>query len=89
MFLTVKNSRADLHLAGIARSSATAVPGPMLYAGVLDVLEGQGVTRVFSKISAANTGVLNIYAALGFRFLDPEYTFHWIPAGSVLNSPAA
>ena len=86
MFFTVKDGHADWHLAGAARSAASFAPGPMLFAGVLDALESQGVRSVFSKISAANTSVLNIYAALGFRFSSPEYTFHWIPAGSVLAS---
>ena len=84
MFLTVNNGRADWHLAGVAPAATDMLPGPMFFAGVLDVLEDQGVTSIFSKISAANTGVLNIYAALGFRFLDPEFVFHWLPPGTVL-----
>jgi hypothetical protein len=29
------------------------------------------------KVPAANTGVLNLYAELGFRFAHPEVILHW------------
>lgn len=38
----------------------------------------QGVDRVTTTISARNTPVLNLYSSLGFRFKDPEMTFHWL-----------
>lgn len=87
MFFTAHADRADWHLAAVARTGST-VPGPMLFAGALEQMEQEGVRQVSSRISAANTSVLNIYAALGFRCLDPEYTFHWLPTDSVLRSHA-
>jgi hypothetical protein len=85
MFLTLKNGEADWHLAGVSPSPQIRTPGPMLFSGMVDLMEATGVRSITSKISAANTAVLNIYAALGFRFLSPEYTFHWHASG-VLNS---
>lgn len=38
----------------------------------------EGVKHVDTTISARNIPVLNLYARLGFRFLPPEMTFHWI-----------
>lgn len=37
-----------------------------------------GIKSVETTISARNTRVLNLYARLGFRFLPPETTFHYI-----------
>jgi hypothetical protein len=33
---------------------------------------------VTTTISSRNTRVLNLYAKLGFRFMPPEITFHWL-----------
>ena len=74
--MTVAESQADWHLGGVARTAANGMLGPLLWAGVLDQLEAGGVRTVTSKISAANIAVLNLYAALGFRFMEPEFTFH-------------
>jgi hypothetical protein len=53
----------------------------MLFAGTLDALEAEGVRSVTAKISAANTGVMNIYSHLGFVASLPEFTYHWrLPA---------
>lgn len=77
MFLTVQNARAQWWLGGVARDAANGLLGPMLFAGVLDALEAEGVRSVTAKISAANTGVMNIYSHLGFQASAPEFTFHW------------
>lgn len=77
MFLTIKDGQADWHLAAVTRQPQQAVSGPMLFAGALDCMEAEDVRHITSRISAANTAVLNIYAALGFRCIEPEFTFHW------------
>lgn len=77
MWAEIENGRAMLHLAAVDRSSSNGLAGPRLFAGTVDALEQEGVRNVSGKISAANTPVLNIYAALGFHASAPEYTFHW------------
>lgn len=39
---------------------------------------GEGMRSVRTTITAGNVPVLNLYSRLGFRFLPPENTFHWI-----------
>lgn len=77
MFVTAQDGRAQWWLGGVARDTANGLLGPMLFAGVLDALEAEAVRSVTAKISAANTGVLNIYSHLGFQASAPEFTFHW------------
>jgi hypothetical protein len=60
----------------------------MLFAGTLDALEAEGVRLVTAKISAANTGVMNIYAHLGFLASAPEFTYHWRQPASPHLLPA-
>ncbi len=38
----------------------------------------QGVRAIETTISARNTRILNLYASLGYRFLPPEMTFHYV-----------
>jgi hypothetical protein len=77
MYLTMQGGKAQWWLGGVAREASNGLLGPMLFAGVLDALEALGVRSVTAKISAANTGVMNIYSHLGFSASGPEYTFHW------------
>ena len=37
-----------------------------------------GCERVLTTVSARNTAVINLYGQLGFRFLPPEMSFHWL-----------
>jgi hypothetical protein len=76
MFAEVNDGRAQWQLGGVSRTASNGLMGPMLFAGVLDALEAEGVRTVAAKISAANTPVLNIYAALGFDSSKPEFTLH-------------
>ena len=81
MFLEVNQGKAQLWLGGVAREASNGLLGPMLFAGTLDALEAEGVRSVTAKISAANTGVMNIYSHLGFVASLPEFTYHWrLPA---------
>jgi RimJ/RimL family protein N-acetyltransferase len=40
--------------------------------------QSRGGSEVVTTIAAGNVRVLNLYAKLGFRFLPPEMTFHWV-----------
>ncbi|MGY0505564.1 GNAT family N-acetyltransferase [Luteimonas sp. e5] len=57
---------ADLILTGTA--SAYAMLSLPLWTVALQSLHQRGVTRCSTLISAANTGVLNLYSRLGFHF---------------------
>lgn len=80
--VTVDGGVADLRLAAVDASLRGSPLGFYLYTGTLCALKQAGVTRVVSKISCANTAVMNIYAALGFRFSEPEVVFHWHAPGA-------
>jgi len=42
--------------------------------------QSQGRETIVTTIASRNVRVLNLYAKLGFRFLPPEMTFHWVAA---------
>ncbi|MBI4911091.1 MAG: hypothetical protein HY820_46210 [Acidobacteria bacterium] len=65
---------ADLRLAA---ASPSAPVGLSLYCEALLALQQLGGRRYVTKVSAANMGVMNIYASIGFRFSKPEYALHW------------
>lgn len=66
MALTTEGETAELVLAG-TRPAAAALALP-LWTAVLTLLREEGIRRVSTTISAANLGVVNLYASLGFRF---------------------
>lgn len=72
---------ADIRLAAVDPGAAP-IAGPELFLGALHELARRGVSGVTARFSAVNTGVANIYAALGFRFHEPELVFHWHRPGS-------
>ena len=76
MFVETDGARAQWHLGGVSRTASNGLLGPMLFAGVLEALETEGIRSVTAKISAANTAVLNIYSALGFHAGQSEFTLH-------------
>jgi ribosomal protein S18 acetylase RimI-like enzyme len=88
MFTEVKQDKAQLWLAAVAPEASNGLLGPMLYAGTLDALEAEGVRSIATKISAVNTGVMNIYTHLGFQASLPEFTYHWRSPASPCLLPA-
>jgi hypothetical protein len=76
MLAEVANKSVRWHLGGVSRQASNGLLGPLMFAGVLDVLEAEGIRSVAAKVSAANTAVLNIYSALGFHAGEPEFTLH-------------
>lgn len=75
--VAVNGSTADLRLAAITPELQRTGIGWDLYVAVLHTLRDAGVRRVVTIISTANTVVLNLYSSLGFRFAQPEATYHW------------
>ena len=78
----VNGDAADLRLGAVDARANPGVAGYALYSGVLFALAAAGVRRVEARCAATNTAVVNLYAALGFRFSSPEIVMHW-------HSPAA
>lgn len=52
--------------------------GQRVWRAMLRHHQAEGQDSVMTTISARNVAVLNLYAKLGFRFLPPEMTFHWV-----------
>lgn len=73
----LRDRTADLRLAAVDASSEFGFVGFPLFSEVIRRVSGLGARRAVAKVSAANTAVLNIYGALGFRFSQPEITMHW------------
>jgi hypothetical protein len=75
--VVVAGELADLRLGAVDTSLDAGIAGFSLYAGTLAALKQIGARQAIAKIQAANTAVMNIYSALGFRFSHPEAVFHW------------
>lgn len=52
--------------------------GQRVWRSMLRHHQKEGHDAVMTTISARNIAVLNLHAKLGFRFLPPEMTFHWV-----------
>jgi hypothetical protein len=48
-----------------------------LCTGALTDLKSMGVRRMSSKVSAMNSGVMNVAVFFSWRFSDPQAVFHW------------
>ena len=73
----VKDSVADLRLGAVDPETNPGTAGFSLYLGTMHALAELGVRSVVARVSATNTAVMNLYAALGFRFSGPEVVLHW------------
>jgi GNAT superfamily N-acetyltransferase len=80
--VTIEGEMSDLRLAAVAPHLKQTGAGVDLYAAVLHELRNLGIRRAVSTISAANSGVLNVYSLLGFRFSKPEIIYHWHAPGT-------
>jgi RimJ/RimL family protein N-acetyltransferase len=80
-FLVEKRADASVywHLTAISPCWQGQGYGRRAWQAMLLSHQADGCESVTTTISARNTPVLNLYAQLGFRFLPPEMTFHWIP----------
>jgi len=74
--VTVQDDVADLRLAALSPELQGTLLGVDLYVSMMHVLKALGIRRISTSISAANTGVLNVYSLLGFHFSEPELLFH-------------
>ncbi len=86
----VEAGEADLRLAAVDKAGTPGIAGFALYTGVLKALAAEGVRRATMRLTATNTPAVNLGAALGFRFAEPEVVLHWhFPAATHLVSIGA
>jgi len=70
-WMAVRGGR-ELVLGGVSR----AIRGRVFWAAITRRLFERGADYVWAPISATNLGVMNVYAALGFRFTGCQLQFH-------------
>jgi hypothetical protein len=70
-------SQAYLPFGAADSSVQGTTAGYALFLGLIEDLAKGGIRRVQSKLSAANTAMMNLAAFGGARFSDPQLVFHW------------
>lgn len=73
-----ENKAMYWHLTAIATEWQGQGYGRRVWQAMLCRHRDEGLDSVTTTISIRNISVLNLYARLGFRFLPPEMTFHWV-----------
>lgn len=66
------------HLNAVAPDAQGQGFGRRVWLSMLSHAADAGAQRVRTSIAARNYRVLNLYARLGFNFLPPSMTFHWV-----------
>lgn len=81
--------QAEIQLAAVDVRRHGRGLGWSLFAGALRALkERGGVGRCISKQYASNTPMMNVFARVGFRFVDAQALFHWhSPGATGLRAP--
>jgi hypothetical protein len=75
--LRLNKDRAEVGIIAVAKALQGSPAGPELVIGTQLALKAAGIRWITSKVSAANVGLINIVAHLGYRFRQPEAAFHW------------
>ena len=80
LFITEISSDQSMywHLTTIAPQFQGQGYGWSIWRAMLSRHSQEGMRSVRTTITAGNVPVLNLYSKLGFRFLPPEMTYHWI-----------
>lgn len=78
----IDGDKGYLHLNAVAPEWQGRGMGLSHMAATLDYLKSRGVTRVDSKISAANTAAMSIHARFGARFENSRILLHWHADGA-------
>ena len=66
------------HLNAIAPDAQGQGYGRRAWRALMSEARSQGAEKIQSSIVARNVRVINLYASLGFRFIEPAMTFHWL-----------
>lgn len=69
------------HLTAVSPSHQGRGWGRRLWASMIRRHAADGRHSVRTTIAARNLPVVNLYAALGWRFDDCQMSFHWVPEG--------
>ena len=78
----VNGTEAYITIGGADPAVQSSVLPFAVFIGTLEALRDSGVRRAQSKLSAANTPMLNLASYAGSRFSEPETVFHWRRPGS-------
>lgn len=80
-YIPLKSGLADLLMMGIFETAAPPNGGQLFWELCLSELRSKGLARrIQTRVPAANLGVLNIYAKIGFSFIRPSYDFRMFPS---------
>jgi len=74
----LKDGTCYWHLNAVAPDAQGQGYGRRVWLSMLKQASKAGAQRVRTSIAARNHRVLNLYARLGFTFLPPSMTFHWV-----------
>lgn len=77
-FLALKETAADtvfVHLAAVEEKYRMTGAAMALYANACKVAKNRGYKKVEGRVSTQNTAVMNVYAAFGATFSDPQDIF--------------
>jgi RimJ/RimL family protein N-acetyltransferase len=74
----LKDGTCYWHLNAVAPDAQGQGYGRRVWLSMLHQAARTGAQRVRTSIAARNHRVLNLYARLGFTFLPPSMTFHWV-----------
>ena len=79
MDVVIRDARANLRLGAVdpEKNLGFSGAGFSLYVESVRAALELGAKSVTTKISSANTRVLNVFSRLGFRFSKPEAVLHW------------
>lgn len=78
-FLTEDKTDQDCywHLTAISPEYQGCGLGKKAWTAMISDAAKRGMVSIKTTIAVRNTKVLNLYASLGFRFAEPQMTFHW------------
>lgn len=75
--VNLEGEHAYITIIAVAPDKQGGRTGIDLCTGALTDLKSMGIRRMSSKVSAMNSGVMNLAVFFGWRFSDPQAVFHW------------
>ena len=75
--LRLVEDRAEVGIMGVAESAKGSPAALDLMTGMQLDLKALGTRWITAKLSAGNTRIMNLVAHFGWRFRNPQATFHW------------
>lgn len=87
MHATLGGGCATLQLAAVDAEQNAGILGPALFVSSLHALVALGARSAKARLGAANTGILSLYASLGFTFPEAEAVYHLHAADAAHLNP--